>query len=333
VEAAIIGAAPGQTTGQLRCATRRAVLTIDPDAAKRRKEQALREARVERWTEPAGTAALAGRDLPPAGVLAADANLTALARQLQAAGAEGTLDTLRAQIYLALLTGTPATALLSAASSADLPDNIGRTVVGRVNLTVPLATWLGYSNTPGQVPGYGPLDAADSRALAAALAAQAGTKWCVTFTGPDGRPLAHGCARTGPPRAGPQSRADPPSGPDPPSETVLGPWTFTIMALTGGCDHALETPAYRPTPTLRHLVNLRHTTCVFPGCRRPATQCDADHTIPYDDGGKTCLCNLAPLCRHHHQVKQTPGWNLDQTSPGILTWTTPSGRRYTSQWR
>jgi hypothetical protein len=113
----------------------------------------------------------------------------------------------------------------------------------------------------------------------------------------------------------------------------LGPWSFTITALTGGCDHALQTPAYRPTPALRHLVNLRHTTCVFPGCRRPATQCDADHTIPYDDGGKTCLCNLAPLCRHHHQVKQTPGWNLDQATPGILSWTTPSGRRYTSQWR
>jgi len=104
--------------------------------------------------------------------------------------------------------------------------------------------------------------------------------------------------------------------------------TFTITALTGGCDHALETPAYQPTPALRHLVGIRHNTCVFPGCRRPAAQCDDDHTIPYDQGGKTCLCNLAPLCRHHHQVKQAPGWTLQQTSPGVLTWTAPSGRRY-----
>jgi uncharacterized protein DUF222 len=86
VEQAVIGAAPGQTTGQLRAATHRAVLAADPTAARTRKEQALREARVERWTEPAGTAALAGRDLPPAGVLAADANLTALAKQLKTAG-------------------------------------------------------------------------------------------------------------------------------------------------------------------------------------------------------------------------------------------------------
>jgi hypothetical protein len=97
---------------------------------------------------------------------------------------------------------------------------------------------------------------------------------------------------------------------------------------SGGCDHAWETPAYRPSDALRHQVNIRHATCVFPGCRRPAAQCDADHTIAYERGGPTCLCNLAPLCRHHHQTKQAAGWALEQTSPGTMTWTTPSGRRY-----
>jgi hypothetical protein len=98
---------------------------------------------------------------------------------------------------------------------------------------------------------------------------------------------------------------------------------------TGGCDHPWETPAYQPTARLRHLVHVRHATCTYPGCRRPARQCDEDHTLAYDAGGRTCLCNLAPLCRHHHQVKQVHGWRLEQTSPGVLTWTTPSGRRYT----
>ena len=104
-----------------------------------------------------------------------------------------------------------------------------------------------------------------------------------------------------------------------------------MTLLTGsGCDHAWETPAYQPTTGLRHLVQIRHNTCAFPGCRRPAGQCDADHTLAYDHGGHTCLCNLAPLCRHHHQVKQTRGWALHQASPGVLTWTTPAGRRYTT---
>jgi Domain of unknown function (DUF222) len=98
VEHAITGSAPGQTSGQLRAATRRAVMAADPSAARRRKERAQQDARVERWDEHAGTAALARRDLPPASVLAADQNLTALARQLKAAGVPGTMDTLRAQV-------------------------------------------------------------------------------------------------------------------------------------------------------------------------------------------------------------------------------------------
>jgi hypothetical protein len=55
VDQVIASAAPGQATAQLRAATRRAVIAADPAAARKRKEQALREARVERWDESAGT--------------------------------------------------------------------------------------------------------------------------------------------------------------------------------------------------------------------------------------------------------------------------------------
>jgi hypothetical protein len=78
-----------------------------------------------------------------------------------------------------------------------------------------------------------------------------------------------------------------------------------------------------------HLIKIRSPRCGYPGCRRPATRCDDDHTIPHHKGGRTCECNLHPLCRQHHQAKQAPGWHLSQPEPGILTWTTPSGRRYT----
>jgi hypothetical protein len=111
VEQRVLDDAPGQTTGQLRAATRRAVLAANPAAARERKERAGRDARVERWDEHAGTAALAGRDLPPADVLAADHNLSALAGSLRRAGVNGTMDQLRAKAYLALLTGQPITAL------------------------------------------------------------------------------------------------------------------------------------------------------------------------------------------------------------------------------
>lgn len=66
VEAAVIGRAPGQTTGQLRASARRAVLAADPAAADRHREKAEKEARVEVWSEPSGTAALvAGTCAPP----------------------------------------------------------------------------------------------------------------------------------------------------------------------------------------------------------------------------------------------------------------------------
>ena len=97
---------------------------------------------------------------------------------------------------------------------------------------------------------------------------------------------------------------------------------------TGDCRHLRESPSYRPPPRLRHLVTIRQPTCSFPGCRRPAIRCDEDHTLPYDEGGRTCECNLAPLCRRHHRAKQARGWQLTQPEPGTMVWITPSGRSY-----
>jgi hypothetical protein len=98
----------------------------------------------------------------------------------------------------------------------------------------------------------------------------------------------------------------------------------------GDCAHPRETPAYQPGRTLRHIIEIRQATCSHPGCRRPATRCDLDHTIPHHLGGRTCECGLAPLCRAHHQAKQAPGWALTQDRPGTMTWTTPSRRTYTT---
>jgi hypothetical protein len=39
---------------------------------------------------------------------------------------------------------------------------------------------------------------------------------------------------------------------------------------------------------------------------------------------------LAPLCQRHDHAKHATGWHLRQTHPGIMRWTTPSGRTYTT---
>ncbi|HKR67208.1 MAG TPA: HNH endonuclease signature motif containing protein, partial [Streptosporangiaceae bacterium] len=132
----------------------------------------------------------------------------------------------------------------------------------------------------------------------------------------DGTAAAHACTRTTPPGDPAARRA------------WLTRQTYT-WPDDGQCLHRSQTRSYRPPNRVGDLVRARNRTCTFPGCRRPATRCDLDHTTPWDKGGRTCPCNLGPVCRRHHQVKQTPGWTLTHPQPGVLTWTAPHGRSYT----
>src|SRR5215472_14342169 len=106
VEAAVLGRAGWQTPGQLHAALRRAVLRADPEGADKRRERAERNATVVVYPEDEGTASLAGYCLPGVQAAAAMARITALARALQAAGAGGKIDLVRAQVFLGLLLGT-----------------------------------------------------------------------------------------------------------------------------------------------------------------------------------------------------------------------------------
>jgi hypothetical protein len=100
--------------------------------------------------------------------------------------------------------------------------------------------------------------------------------------------------------------------------------------IRGPCQHAQAEDRYRPSRKLAHLVKARNATCTAPGCGRRAARCDLDHTDPHHLGGRTCECNLSPLCRHHHRCKQAEGWRLEQPEPGVLAWHTPAGRSYTT---
>jgi hypothetical protein len=149
------------------------------------------------------------------------------------------------------------------------------------------------------------------------------------------KPAAAGGARDGPagfsftPEGGPDGEyktwrlRTPGGGPD--LIVELHPLT------TENCDHRFEAKGHDPGVKLRHLAQIRHATCTSPVCRRPARQCDFEHNIPYEAGGRTCLCNAGPKCRHDHRVKQQPGWTVDQLPDGTFRWTTPSGRSYITE--
>jgi hypothetical protein len=199
-----------------------------------------------------------------------------------------------------------------------------------VNLTVPLSTLLRLTDSPGDLGGFGPITAHTAREIAAGALDAAAVRWCITVTGETGQAIAHGCATRTPARAAPGT---PPASGPPGFPAVPGTsgWTFTmkITALAGShCGHQRQSAHYRPPPSLWHLVQIRNPRCTAPGCRMPAGRCDDDHTLAFDKGGRTCECNLGPLCRHHHRVKQSQGWRLEQPEPGIYAWVTPAGWQY-----
>ena len=121
----VLDRAGSLTPGALRAAIGRAVMEVNPDKARKRREHMARRTRVERWAEGSGNAGLAGRELPPAEVLAADQRVTAWAKQLRKAGLDGNMDQLRARAFMDLLLGTDSRPL---GSSPDGRRGEGRTV-------------------------------------------------------------------------------------------------------------------------------------------------------------------------------------------------------------
>ena len=344
------------TPGGLRAAIARAVMKAAPEKARKRRETGARFARVERWTEDSGNAALTGRELPPDEVLAADERITSWARELKAAGLDGGMDEIRARAYLDLLLGKDSRPVASrpATSRPGTSSLAPAGFASRVTLTVPLGTVTGLADRPGELAGLGPGAPVDpwlARDLARAAAANPRSTWCVTVTDEDGHAVGHGCARPEPKRHRKRAGPGPPGGAGfcftlvdwdgPPGGygswrlCTPGPGPDLIVTLdpltTRDCGHRFESPGHDPGVKLRHLIQVRHSTCTSPVCRRPAAQCDVEHNTPYEAGGRTCLCNAGPKCRHDHRLKQHPRWTVDQLPDGTFTWTTPAGRTYTSE--
>ena len=146
VEDRVLGKAEEQTTGQLRASLQRAVISVNPEAADRRRKEAERNARVELTGEPEGTASLFGRYLPAAQAAAAWARVSAIAKALETDGATGGIDSLRAKVFIRLLLGAP----LVSPGAPEPPDEVS-----------PGPSGLGSPDHPDG-PGSGPAPQGDA---------------------------------------------------------------------------------------------------------------------------------------------------------------------------
>ena len=85
---------------------------------------------------------------------------------------------------------------------------------------------------------------------------------------------------------------------------------------------------YRIPTRMARLIRARAPRCGWPGCGAGATRCDLDHDRAWP-AGPTCPCNLGPCCRRHHRLKQLL-MSKTRTQHSTVTWTSPTGRRWTS---
>ncbi len=107
-------------------------------------------------------------------------------------------------------------------------------------------------------------------------------------------------------------------------------WRWTVTDPDSGQPLHEGTTRRRPTGRQRRAVESRDRTCVFPGCRMPAGNCDLDHRIPWAQGGPTRRKYLAPLCRHDHGNRHLCGWTYRPLRNGDYLWTSPLGHTYTT---
>ncbi|MFG2247400.1 DUF222 domain-containing protein [Spirillospora sp. NPDC048823] len=318
VQTAALDKAPTQTTGQLRRRIKRIVHRLAPEAAEERKQQAVRQRRLELWDTATGTTDLALCDLAPEDAHGIFNKITAAAHGLKKDGDTRPLHLIRADLATQLLHGTD----LPAATRTLLTQTTHRQTRHRA-----------AGNHQGPKTSRAPQHRTANEPATADTGLRTGTAAgdATPTTTPDHDPglpevlamvhrrLTHLRDRTRP--------ADMPAAVNRAVHQLndrLAPQRDTLCQADAA-RHGR--PGHRPPDNLRREIQERHATCVYPTCNQPSHRCDLDHTVPWRPG-ITCRCNLAPFCRRHHRLKQTPGWTLHHIWPGLLIWTTPSGAWY-----
>ncbi|KAD4059981.1 DUF222 domain-containing protein [Arthrobacter yangruifuii] len=107
-------------------------------------------------------------------------------------------------------------------------------------------------------------------------------------------------------------------------------WTGLAQDPTTG--EILGVGRRRKVPAgLARWLRARDGTCRFPGCRVSTAVTEIDHTTDWAKGGDTEHGNLEHLCRRHHRFKTLGFWKATQPTPGVMEWTSPTGRVYRTE--
>jgi hypothetical protein len=205
------------TTGQLIEQIKKLAITVDPEWARRRYEQAVADRTVVGYRNPDGSANLSGCNLPVHRVAAASGHIDALAKAVKRAGDGRPIDHIRADLFLGMTDGTYSglddaeiiNQLLATGDVDESGDPTGHHHDGAracavppvpqgaavpvvrggagMELRVRLSTLLGQDQYPAELAGWGPVHAELARDLATTLG---GAEWRFAITDEQGQ-LSH----------------------------------------------------------------------------------------------------------------------------------------------
>ena len=321
VEASVLptaGAAPweGPSPRSWRARVERAVVAVDVEAARRRREAAIRGRQVRAWPLGDGTGMFE--------VVAADVDVAMVDRVLTnlacdrpdvdpATGERLSLDQRRTDAFVDLFRRVE--------SGDELP-RVRSCGVREVGLVLHADTFFGdgpAKDAPGEMRGLGapsPVDPRSAALMAAGdIAGGAGVR--VLLVDRDGvltRTLRLPGRALGL-REGEASVSR----------------TDFVAAVRQALHEVpvLETDGYEPTVAIDEHVRTRSTRCTAYDCARCSDRCDLDHTTPWPRG-PTSARNLAPRCRRHHVVKTRRLVRVVQHDDGTVSSTSLLGTTVTT---
>jgi len=294
--------APGPRSWRSRI--QRAVVKVDPDAARRRREAAIRDREVRAWPVGDGTGVLrilaADTD-----VALADSVITDLAHAWPATDADGvglSMDQRRVDAVMDVFRRI--------ADDDDLPWARVRRE-REIGLALHADTFFGdgpAKDAPGELRGLGTPAPVDPHSAAEMARAEVDAGAATRVLLVDAEGVLQRTIRL--------------------PEAPPGGWTRDL--LEGSVRRALpdlpdlNTDGYEPTVAITEHVRAVHPRCTSYDCARLASRCDLDHDQAYPRG-PTCVTNLCPRCRRHHELK-TRGLVRTRLHPdGSVTTATPLG--------
>jgi hypothetical protein len=164
VESLVLDRAPQQSAQTLARAVARQVVAVAPEAATQRRSAARADRSVRGYPTRDGMAELVAH-LPALDWVIISTAINAAARSVKASGDERSLEQLRADALVAPFAKALRTGVLDGLDPVTLARHRG--VRPAVHVHVPAATLMGVEPAPGELTGYGAIDAGLARDLAA----------------------------------------------------------------------------------------------------------------------------------------------------------------------